>query len=477
MSKRELGRVGVLSRVRSRDLRVVDAAALLRVSYRQAKRLWKRYREEGAAGLKHRSAGRRSNRAYAEGFRREVLGRVREKYGGPVGERFGPTLAAEHLASEDGLPVDAETLRRWMRTAGLWSRERRRRRHRRRRQRKEHLGEMVQMDGSFHPWLEGRGPEGCLMDLVDDATGTTLARLGKEETIWAAADALRAWVERYGVPLALYVDWKNLYQRCATPREQLRGEEPITQFGRMCAKLGIEVIAASSPQAKGRVERVHGTHQDRLVKKLRRQQIATHAQANTYLEAEYLPEHNRRFARPAARPEDYHRRAPRAGELDRIFRLESERTISDDWVVRYDNRFFQLQAQSRHYAPAQGKVRVCEGRDGSLAIEYRGRALPWQEIPPSVRSSAQPARQAGDSRIPQATPTPSIAKRKWVPAADHPWRQAARAKLLSGSVLRSALNAPPFGLRRAPLRSEPERNTNSNTKNNTENETFSRGHF
>src|SRR5579859_7167354 len=254
MSKRELGRVGVLARVKSRDLRVVDAAALMRLGYRQAKRLWKRYQEEGAAGLKHRSAGRRSSRAYAEKFRRQVLGRVREKYGGGVGERFGPTLAAEHLASEDKLQIDAETLRRWMLAEGLWSRERRRKRHRRRRERKEHLGEMVQMDGSFHCWLEERGPEGCLMDLADDATNTTLARLGEEETIWAAAGALRAWIERYGVPLALYVDWKSLYK--GKPREQLRGEEPVTQFGRMCAQLGVEIIAANSPQAKGRVERV-----------------------------------------------------------------------------------------------------------------------------------------------------------------------------------------------------------------------------
>jgi len=195
MSRRELGRVEVLGRVRSRELRVVAAARLLRVSDRQGKRLWKRYREEGAAGLKHRSAGRRSNRAHPEGFRRKVLGRVRDKYGGPVGERFGPTLAAEHLACEDGLQVDAETLRRWMLAEGLWSRQRKRRRHRGRRPRQEHFGEMVQMDGSFHPWLEERGAKGCLMDLVDDATSTTLARLGEEETIWAAADALRAWIE------------------------------------------------------------------------------------------------------------------------------------------------------------------------------------------------------------------------------------------------------------------------------------------
>ena len=437
MSKRELGRVEVLARVRSKQLRVVDAARLMRVSCRQAKRLWKRYGEEGAAGLKHRSAGRPSNRAYEEKFRQKVLRLVREKYGGPVGERFGPTLAAEHLASEDGLQVDAETLRRWMLAEGLWSRQRKRRRHRRRRERKEHFGEMVQMDGSFHYWLEERGPEGCLIDLVDDATNTTWARLGEQETIWAVADALRAWIERYGVPLALYVDWKNLYKRPATPKERLRGEEPITQFGRMCAKLGIAVIAANSPQAKGRVERIHGTHQDRLVKKLRRKEISSHEHANVYLEREYLPEHNRRFARTPARLEDYHRRAPRATELDRIFRLESERTISDDWVVRYDNRFFQLEPPSRHYAPAQGKVLVCEGQHGSIAIEYRGRALRWQQIPAPTRPHVLAAEPPSErKRVPVST-----VKRKWVPPADHPWREAARRRAQRKAFRQAA--APP----------------------------------
>src|SRR5271157_4327644 len=338
MSKRELGRVEVLARVRSEQLLLVDAGKLMRVSYRQAKRLWKRYREEGPAGLQHRGAGRVSNRAHEASFRGKVLRRGREKYGGAVGERFGPTLAAEHLASEDGLPVDAETLRRWMLAQGLWSRARKRRAHRRRRERKEHFGELVQMDGSFHAWLEERGPQGCLIDMVDDASNTTWAQLGEQETIWAVADALRAWIERYGVPLALYVDWKNLYKRAATPGERLRGEEPITQFGRMCAKLGIELIAASSPQAKGRVERVHGTHQDRLVKKLRRKEISSHEVSNVYLEREYLPEHNRRFARTAARP--------RVGE-------------------------------------------------------------------------ARPAVERASAKVP-------VVKQKWVPPADHPWRQAAR---------------------------------------------------
>jgi transposase len=438
--------VEVLARVRSKQLRVVDAGRLMRVSYRQAKRLWKRYREEGAAGLKHRSAGRPSNRAHEARFRRGVLRLVREKYGGPVGERFGPTLAAEHLASEDGLQVDAETLRRWMLAEGLWSRERKRRRHRRRRERKEHFGELVQMDGSFHAWLEERGPEGCLIDLVDDATNTTWAQLGEQETIWAVADGLRAWIERYGVPLALYVDWKNLYQRLATPKERLRGEEPITQFGRMCAKLGIEVIAANSPQAKGRVERVHGTHQDRLVKKLRRKQISSHEAANVYLERDYLPEHNRRFARAAAKPEDYHRRAPGAAQLDRIFRLESERTVSEDWVVRYENRFFQLQRQSAHYAPAKGKVLVCEGQHGSMAIEYRGRALPWQEIPAPTRPHVLAAEPTSERKgVPVST-----AKRKWVAPADHPWREAARRGAQQKVLRESAARRPSLALPCAP---------------------------
>jgi hypothetical protein len=305
---------------------------------------------------------------------------VREKYGEGEGERFGPTLAAEHLASEDGVRMDAETLRRWMLAEGLWSRRRKRKPYRQRRERRRHFGELVQMDGSFHDWLEQRGADGCMMNMTDDATSEVELRLGEEETIWAAANTLRTWIEKHGVPQALYVDWKNVYKRASTQREQLRGEEPVTQFGRMCEKMGIEIIAAGSPQAKGRVERNHGTHQDRLIKKMRRKKIRTHQQANVYLQQEYLPEHNGRFRRAAAEGENYHRPRPSETELREVFRLETERVIGNDWVVRYDNRLFQMQAQSRKYAPAQGKVVVCEWQDGMIEIEYRGGKLPWKEI-------------------------------------------------------------------------------------------------
>ena len=218
----------------------------------------------------------------------------------------------------------------------------------------------MQIDGSFHEWLEERGPRGCLMHMVDDATTKALGCFSEEETIWAAAGVLRRWIERYGVPQALYTDWKNVYVRSPNAEERASGEPAVTQFGRMCAKLGIRIIAASSPQAKGRVERAHGTHQDRLVKKLRLAGIANYGQANAYLEKRYLAEHNRRYAHPAVAQADYHRRRPTARQLDEVFWLEEERVVSEDWVVRYHNRLLQLERQSRHWAPARSRVWVRE---------------------------------------------------------------------------------------------------------------------
>jgi transposase len=192
MSTTELRRAGVWARVAARSLKLGSAAALMEVSYRQAKRLYRRYRIAGGTGLKHGSAGRPSNRAIDPKRRARVLALVREKYSGGIDERFGPTLAAEHLASEDGVRVDHETLRRWRLAAGLWSRARKRSPHQRRRERKAHFGELVQLDGSFHPWFEDRGPHSCLLTLVDDATGRSLGRFGAQETIWAAVEILSA---------------------------------------------------------------------------------------------------------------------------------------------------------------------------------------------------------------------------------------------------------------------------------------------
>jgi len=271
------------------------------------------------------------------------------------------------------------------------------------------------------------------MNMVDDATSETQARLGKEETIWAAAGVLRAWIEKYGVPRALYTDWKNVYKRKATPAEQLRGEVPVTQFGRMCQKLGIRIIAASSPQAKGRVERNHGTHQDRLIKKLRRKKIASYEAANEYLEQEYLPEHNRRFARPAARTEDYHGRKPSDRELRQIFRLETERSISNDWVIRHEGRCLQLQPGQRRYGPTQSKALVCEWEDGTMEVYYRGERIAFSEFKEPIRKSAQPL-----------PPNPrAIVVRK--AKKDHPWRQGYQN--MKPRVPNQVIAAPLVGIR------------------------------
>jgi transposase len=417
MSTTELKRAGVLARVAAETLTLKSAAALMDVSYRQAKRLYGRYRAAGAKGLKHRSAGRPSNRGAPRRLRQRVLALIRAKYGGGVDERFGPTLAAEHLASEDGLTVDHETLRRWMLAAGLWSRTRKRSPHRRRRARMAHFGELVQLDGSFHPWFEDRGPQSCLLTLVDDATGRSLGRFGAQETIWAAVAILRAWIAQHGVPRALYTDWKNVYVRRPNQEEQATGAEPLTQFGRMCAALGIKIIPASSPQAKGRIERNHGTHQDRLVKKLRRKGIADVEAANAFLDAGYWDDHNHRFAQAPASAEDFHVTAPSARSLDAVFRLQETRTVANDWVVRYDNRFLQLERQS-HRPPARSTVQVVEDAAGQLEIRYRDRVMRWTELatPGASMPVARPSRPVRPTT--EATP-------QHRPCADHPWHHVA----------------------------------------------------
>jgi hypothetical protein len=285
-----------------------------------------------------------------------------------------------------------------------------------------HFGELVQLDGSFHPWLERRGPQSCLLTMVDDATGRSLGALGAQETIWAAVGVLRAWIEQYGIPHALYTDWKNVYVRPPNQEERATGAEPLTQFGRMCAKLGIRIIPASSPQAKGRIERHHGTHQDRLVKKLRRRGLTEIAAANAFLDAEYWADHNQRFARSPTSPDDFHRAVPRRLSLDQVFRLEETRTVSNDWVVRYANRHLQLERQSP-LPPARSTVHVFEDATGQIDIWYRDRRMRWTEIAPPLVTT--PATQALTQPGQPPTPTPP-GRRHTTGAIDHPWHQGVK---------------------------------------------------
>lgn len=424
MSRKEFDRGAAFERVRSGSLALQDAAVVLGVSYRQARRLYKRYRAAGTQGLVHGAVGKSSNRAHPALDRERVLALVREHYGGSVergpGQRFGPTLVTEHLLEDHGIKIPCSTLRAWMSAAGLWSRVRRVKPKAKRRERRMHFGELVQMDGSFHDWYEGRGDrEGCrscAMNMVDDATGTTLVRFGDEETTWAAMDILRLWIETNGVPRALYTDWKSVYKREPTAQEQRLGEPGHTQFGRTCAKLGIEIIAAGTPQAKGRVERSNGVQQDRMIKKMRLRGIADDAAANAYAVNEYLPQHNARFTVSAASPVDYHLpRDPAVADRD-VFCLEHERTVGKDFVVQFERQALQLRRSARGRVPAGSKVIVRQTREGPLRVVHINRR--GTEIVCAWTSAVVPAQRAP---APIASPPAPVRKHK--PGPDHPWRR------------------------------------------------------
>ena len=352
MSKKGRDWFRVLERVKKKEITLRQATQIMGGSYRQCLRRYKRYGNEGAKGLVHRGRGQGSNRAKDEVVRKEIIDRYQERYGD-----FGPTLAAEKLAKE-GHEVDHETLRRWLIKEKLWKKRRKRSAHRSWRERRAHFGELVQLDGSPHKWFEGRGEICCLMNMVDDATGETLGRLDEQETTAGAMKLLWSWIDKYGIPAALYTDRKNIYvpDEKTAVKAELSGQEALTQFGRACKSLGIKIIQAHSPQAKGRVERSNGTYQDRLVKELRLEQISDIDSANKLLAESFADNLNQKFAVTPRDKADFHRSA-KGCDLASVFCIEEERSMTDDWIVRYGNSYYLMARQSKQ-PPTTKKVKV-----------------------------------------------------------------------------------------------------------------------
>lgn len=366
MGEKDIRRAQIMAMVVEGKRSLAEAAEVMGVSYRQAKRILRRYREEGAPGLVHRSVGKASGRRIDEALRRAVLRAYEERY-----SDFGPTLAAEKLAERDGLVVDHETLRRWLIAEGTWKARRQRRRYRSRRDRRQRFGELVQFDGSHHDWFEGHRAKCCLMNMVDDATGTTLSFLDEQETTEGALRLLWAWIERYGVPVAVYCDRKNAFvlDREPTVSEQLQGITPKSTFELACEKLGIEVIVARSPQAKGRVERNHGVYQDRFVKELRLAGIEEIDEANAFLRESFLDTLNTKFAKPPIDPEDAHVQLLPGQRLENILCFEERRVVAEDYVVQFERRLLQIRRQKRLRLPAPGtQVIVRKWLDGSVHV-------------------------------------------------------------------------------------------------------------
>lgn len=408
MSEMERQRLGPLTRVVKKEITLAAAALQLAISYRQALRILKRYREEGDAGLIHKACGRASPRRTDHAFREGVLELCRTRYAD-----FGPTLASEKLAERDDKPVNRETLRRWLIEAGDRQPRQSKAKHRTWRKRKACFGEMLQMDGSPHAWFEDRAAGCFLMNLVDDATADARAIFSKEETTWAAMDLLELWVRRYGIPVCIYVDRKNVYvtDREQTPAEQLAAMPALTQFGRACHKLGIRIIEAHSPQAKGRVERKHGVFQDRLIKDMRLEGISDIEAGNRFLPG-WLDKNNDRFAVAPRSDVDMHRPVPEGLELHTVFCLEEERSLGMDFTVRYKNQWLQVCAQKALPAP-RAKISVLEWRDSSLHLYHNGAELTYRAL------DERPQK-------PVPEPRPVVPRSVSIPAEDHPWRSGSK---------------------------------------------------
>lgn len=407
MSAKERRRLIACQRVLDGTMGVTEAAAMLSISPRQMRRSIRRFQEAGDEGLVHRRRGKDSNRAHDKTLRTATVKRYKDHYIG-----FGPTFAAEKLAC-DGYAVDHETLRRWLIADGQWQTRSRRTRYRSARERRPHFGELVQFDGSHHDWFEGRRERCCLMQMVDDATGVRMMLMCEQETTLDAMRLLRAWIERYGVPKDLYTDRKSVYiaMREPTIEEQLEGTKPLSAFGLACDKLGIGIIAANSPQAKGRVERANGVAQDRLVKEMRLAEAVTIAKANEIIGTGLL---DTRFAIQPAKAADLHRPLHPSEDLDIIFRVRAQRTLTNDYTVRHNGRILQVLKQPGVPLPGR-KVIVAQNLDGELLIEAGEFELGFEDVTDTfVRPDRQATPKVEEQQAPQK------------PGPDHPWRNLPR---------------------------------------------------
>ena len=409
MSGRERERKAILSRYERKEISLLHASKLMRVSYRQGKRLWQRYRTEGDAGLVHRARGGSKKSRYDEGFKLKCLSAYEQHYAG-----FGPTFASEKLEEREQLKVPPETLRLWLKSAGLWRQKRKRSPHRHCRERRACFGELLQIDGSIHRWFGPQQDYHCLLRAIDDATGIRLAVLAEEESLSALLQLLWQWIRRYGIPEAVYVDLKTLYvsrKHLRKVDEAHKEASAAHQFERICEALGIRIIHAYSPQAKGRVERAHQVDQDRLVKEIQLHGFDQIDQVNTFMKRYYTPQLNRKFRVTPFDPRDAHRPKPRFAELTQILCWQYQRQCRQDWTFQFQNQWYQLDKTMQSFIRPKQKVTVHVQIDGSMSVSHKGRGLQYQSIPKPER--IKPKRRQRDVQAISRRSTKNKAKTPW----------------------------------------------------------------
>jgi len=408
MSLKEIRRLKLIQSAIDRRITQKVVSIMLGLSERQVRRLVKTVREQGDIGIMHGSRGRLSNHRLPEETKERVITLYKARY-----PDFGPTLATEKLLEIEGIRISDETLRKWLLTAELWKKRRKRSAYRQWRPRRSCFGEMVQLDGSHHDWLEDRGPKLVLMAYIDDATNTTYARFYDYEGTLPAMDSFKGYVKQYGLPISVYLDRHTTYKSPRKPTEwdEVEAVEFLSQFERALKELGVEVIHAQSPQAKGRVERLFGVLQDRLVKEMRLQAIKTKEEANNFLKT-YLSIYNKRFRVCPANDTDAHVKLPGHFNLDKYLCIKAQRTIRKDNIVAYHKRLYQLEENDSK------KICIEERLNGSLLMISKGTALKYKEI------IGQPIRIITKTDRRQFN-------RPVKPSKDHPWKRKWKTGYLS----------------------------------------------
>src|ERR1700737_4541897 len=369
MSKPELNRIDVLARLDGRRRTALAAADLMRVTLRQTHRLLKRYRAGGAPAIANRRRGRPSNNRLSDVVRDHAIALVREYYAD-----FGPTLAAEKLGERHDVRVSRETLRGWMRQAGIWLPRAERKRIQQPRHRREHFGELIQIDGSDHRWFEDRAAPCTLLVFIDDATSRLMElRFVPSESTFAYFETLKSYLQHHGKPVAFYSDQHSIFR---VSREDAASGDGMTQFGRALSELNIEILCANTSQAKGRVERAHHTLQDRLVKELRLAGISTIEAANAFL-PNFVADYTGRFAKPAARDQDFHRSVDPRQDLDQILCWREQRQVSHQLVVNYSRMKLTLKPEGLAVRLRGKMVEIYDFPDGRLEVRWKGTSLPY----------------------------------------------------------------------------------------------------
>ena len=400
MSRKEVEQIKIFERILRKDITQAIAAQILEMSERQVRSKLKRYKTSGAKGLVHKSRGKPSSRKWDPKYEALALDLLRSEWKG-----FGPTFTAEKLEEIHGIKVSKETIRQAMIQAGIWHRKRGRSKHRQRRSRKECIGILVQLDGSPHDWFEGRGPRCTLLVFIDDATSQILwLEFVNSESVEALLQATRKYMTKYGRPVSFYVDWGSVFR----VNINNHNHKKLSQFERAMKELEVTVIHANTPQAKGRVERSNLTHQDRLIKEMRLAGISSIKQANKFVQEGYIEKHNKKFAVEPSQSINAHRSVEEF-DLDAIFCMKEPRVVTNDYVVTYNNRLFQLSKQQKVTIRPRSSVTVSEYFDGSIKLSTQGVSLSFVEI--SVRPKKQKPPKVYKEKISRIVHSNS---RRWV---------------------------------------------------------------